>query len=405
MFKNRFLKEISVIHRNVFIVFILLSNTFIWYSMTLLLIDNLSASLDMSLALRATYYLAAIAFSFLGSLVSESIGKLRILFFWILIGAAVSLLPVLSNNTANYLLVVVSLLGASFGFGMPSCLAYFADSTVVENRGRMGGIIFLAANMSALPLTMLIMKFDLAMCSLTIAIWRGLGLIVLFALRPAEVGGKTGKYVSFSSIFHDRSLILYLVPWLTFSFVDRFEKLIFQDFLEQDLYRFIVMGEPIISAVFAFIGGFLSDRIGRKRIVIYCLILTGLAYAVIGVSPTTLISWYFYALIDGIALGMFWLIFVLILWGDLSQCATREKYYVIGSIPYFLANIMPVFLAPYVTLISPYAAFSFASFFLFLAVLPLMYAIETLPEKKIELRRLRGYVERAKKVRDKYVKS
>jgi len=48
------------------------------------------------------------------------------------------------------------------------------------------------------------------------------------------------------------------------------------------------------------------------------------------------------------------------------------------------------------------SAFSLASFFLFLAVLPLLYAPETLPEKKIELRRLRKYVETAKKFQRKY---
>jgi hypothetical protein len=33
-----------------------------------------------------------------------------------------------------------------------------------------------------------------------------------------------------------------------------------------------------------------------------------------------------------------------------------------------------------------------------------MYAPETLPEKKIELRRLKGYIEEAKKVSGKYTK-
>jgi hypothetical protein len=55
-------------------------------------------------------------------------------------------------------------------------------------------------------------------------------------------------------------------------------------------------------------------------------------------------------------------------------------------------------------LIQPTAAFSIAGFFLFLAVLPLMYAPETLPERKIRLRQLRSYVEAAKKVREKYLK-
>jgi hypothetical protein len=47
-------------------------------------------------------------------------------------------------------------------------------------------------------------------------------------------------------------------------------------------------------------------------------------------------------------------------------------------------------------------AFSLASFFLFVAVLPLMYAPETLPEKKIKDRELRDYLEKAKRTKDKY---
>ena len=44
------------------------------------------------------------------------------------------------------------------------------------------------------------------------------------------------------------------------------------------------------------------------------------------------------------------------------------------------------------------AAFSLASFFLFVAVMPLVFAPETLPEKKMELRRLRKFVDDAKKI-------
>ena len=42
-------------------------------------------------------------------------------------------------------------------------------------------------------------------------------------------------------------------------------------------------------------------------------------------------------------------------------------------------------------------AFSLAAFFLFVAVLPLWIAPETLPEKKMELRRLRNFADEAKK--------
>jgi len=107
--------------------------------------------------------------------------------------------------------------------------------------------------------------------------------------------------------------------------------------------------------------------------------------------------------IDGIAWGVFMVTFILTLWGDLSQPGTREQYYVVGSIPFFLTDFVRLLFIPYVAGILPvYAAFSLASFFLFVAVLPLIYAPETLPERKIELRRVRKYVEAARKVKEKH---
>ncbi len=188
-----------------------------------------------------------------------------------------------------------------------------------------------------------------------------------------------------------------------FCLVDRFEWPILEEFFGDFSYLIFMIG-PIISSFFAFIGGLLSDRVGRKRVVLYGFITLGIAYAIIGLSPTPSpsISWYFYVVVSSISTGILWVIFLLILWGDLSQSSTREKYYAIGAVPYFLSDMIQLPLIPYLTDIDPINAFSLASFFLFLAVFPLLYAPETGPERKIELRRLRKYVEGAKKVREKH---
>jgi hypothetical protein len=60
-------------------------------------------------------------------------------------------------------------------------------------------------------------------------------------------------------------------------------------------------------------------------------------------------------------------------------------------------------MAPYAEVIPLSTAFSLASFFLFLAVVPLMYAPETLPEKTLRERELKSYIEKAKKIKEKYV--
>jgi hypothetical protein len=46
--------------------------------------------------------------------------------------------------------------------------------------------------------------------------------------------------------------------------------------------------------------------------------------------------------------------------------------------------------------------FTFASFFLFIAILPLVYAPETLPEKIMKEKDLKFYVEKAQKIAQKY---
>jgi MFS family permease len=158
---------------------------------------------------------------------------------------------------------------------------------------------------------------------------------------------------------------------------------------------------PIISSFSAFLGGLLSDRIGRKKVIIGGFVALGLAYAVIGIAPNELTSWYFYTAADGVAWGILLATFLFTVWGDLSQFGGREKYYVIGGTPFYFINVMELLLGSYAVQIHPYTAFSLASFFLFIAVLPLLYAPETLPQKHVELRRLKGYIEQARKIKEK----
>ena len=94
--------------------------------------------------------------------------------------------------------------------------------------------------------------------------------------------------------------------------------------------------------------------------------------------------------------------FYLVIWPELAGNRMKEKYYLIGVVPFLISSYILILFTPYAEMIPISAAFSLASFFLFLAVLPLLYAPETLPEKQIELKRLRSYTENAKKIREKH---
>jgi len=400
-----FSKEHVIVRKDFFIVFILLFNTFAWFYMTLIMIDNVLTSLSVTytqnLIIRAAYFISIVGSSIVGSALSNKISRLNFLYLWMILGIVTSSVFVLLNNfTVIHILIFCILLGISFGLGMPSCLAYFTDYTPIENRGRISGIIFLTTNLSAPLFIIALNMFGLISNLIILAVWRGFGLIVFFLKPEKNFASEKKKDVSFISVLHDKSFLLYFIAWLMFCLIDRFEKPVLAN-LFGDFY-YLMIG-PIIGSFFALIAGVLSDRVGRKRVILYGFVTLGIAYAIIGIAPATLFSWYFFLTIESIATGILWVTFILILWGDLSQSNTGEKYYAIGEIPYFLTFVIQLLLVPYVTLIPAYAAFSLASFFLFMAVLPLVYAPETLPEKKIRLRQLTKYLEKAKKVKEKYI--
>jgi MFS family permease len=307
-----------------------------------------------------------------------------------------------SVATVAHLSIMFTLLGISFGIGMPSCLAFLANNTSVDNRGKTSAIVFLLVNLAAFPLALILSSFDYTMNSLILASWRAVGLAAFVFMKPVAQETEPRKHFPVISVLQDRSFVLYLIPWLMFSVIDTVEAALLTDFFGTQYNSLTFTIKPVIASFSILAGGLLADRIGRKRVVMYGFVSLGIAYAIIGTAPMLQLAWNIYLVIDAIAAGILWIIFIMILWGDLSTQHSREKYYVIGSIPFLATAAIPLSMIPLSSILQANTAFSLASFFLFLAVLPLMYAPETLPQKKLELRRLRGYVDQAKKLADKH---
>jgi MFS family permease len=294
-------------------------------------------------------------------------------------------------------LSIIFVSGVAFGLGMPATLAYFAQDTVFENRGRISGITFFATNLGIVFFALLLGP-DLMIDSFIAAVWRGIGLIIIFLLRPMDKVDEQRKVVSFQRIITDRAFVLFLIPWFMFCLIDRLHQQIFLN-LNQDLVTLAHVAEPVFGMFSALVGGLLSDWIGRKKVIVFGFVALGIAYAALGVAPEAAFSQYFYMIIDAVAWGIFLVSFLLVLWGDLSSTTGgQERYYAIGSIPFFIAYLMQYLVQPYIKGVPAEASFSFASLFLFIAVLPLIFAPETLPEKKIQERQLREYLKKAKKV-------
>ena len=386
------------------VAFALLFNSFSWFFLGQIMVDKVAFSFETSLEslfLSLAYPVSLIVSGIVGTIYLTKFRKIDFFYIWLLLGVMASLLfaipAVFSLRTA---LVTIIFAGSSFGFGMPLCLAYFANSVPIERRGRVGGITFLATT-SIVPLVVFSMStLDMMSSAVVFAVWRGWSLIPLFFISqesPYEMAPK--HKISFNLVLNDRTFILYFIAWFMFSLVDGFESVIMESHME-NLHSIMIIIEPIIAGLSAFAAGLLSDWIGRKRVMIFGFVSLGIAYAILGIASHIWFSWLFHFFINGVAIGLLWVLFTIVLWGDLSRFSS-EKYYAVGETPLFLTQIVSLLLAPYVALIPVNSAFSLAAFFLFIAIVPLLYAPETLPQKKIQQRQLKIYTREALKLKQK----
>jgi hypothetical protein len=399
----------SVLFKREFLgVFIAVVNAFSWYFPLYVFFENIASGLKFDFFSLSVVY----GLQFVGAIGSAIVGtvlikKFRTLNFflsmWMLIGVIASAMMILLETADIAFIWPVSLiLGLSLGLGFPSCLAYFGSYGLEETRGRLGGITFLASGLCIFFVGVLISFSSLVVGALILATWRALGLVSFLFVQPKVNDLREDAIeVSYKSILSEKPFLLYFAPWFMFSLVNFLERPITGNLFGPDIASLVPIAEFGIGGVAALVGGWFADSVGRKRVIVFAFIMLGVGYALLGLFPEEPRIWYMYIVLDGVAWGIFFLAFFMVIWSELAEKRAKEKYYLIGVLPFLISSFIQVLFAPLVSSISETAAFSLASFFLFLAVLPLMYAPETLPQKKIEQRQLRGYIEQAKKVIEK----
>jgi hypothetical protein len=265
----------------------------------------------------------------------------------------------------------------------------------------LGGLSWSAIGVIILLLLFVVATFGVTFSLLMLAAWRLSGFVLFVLLDKKQVVSGSQAIPSYRKILR-RDVLLYLLPWLMFSIVNFIEIPLLDSIMGPELTTTLGLIEFVILGIFAVIGGFMADSFGRKRVVITGFVLLGINYALLSVSFGNPISWYLYTFLDGVTWGMFAVVFFMTVWGDLAMDSRKEKYYVLGGLPYLLSGLLPMLVQPYIISVQPTMAFSLASFFLFIAVLPLIYAPETLPEKHVKERDLKNYIEKATKMVEKH---
>jgi MFS family permease len=397
--------------RNAFRNVMLVVNPLVWYSAVIYFLQNQLSQMSSSGALTSTdsvfvwcIHFAGIIFAaFAGTLLTKKVEKNRFLTFWMALGA-VSSISIFAINISSMPIIglIVLLLGVSLGLGMPICMGYYTDCVPIEYRGRMSGAVMLFTIIGIFAFTVFPSSNPIILGTI-LAAWRLSSLLVFNLFKSAKPIIQEKDATNYRDDLSHQPLFLYLIPWVMFSLVNYLAAPAQTEIVKvKEIIFNMTIIQNVLMGIFAVIGGFLLDSVGRKRIAICGFVLLGIDAATLGLFPKEIWANYFSATVDGVAWGFLFVIFIVTIWGDLSRNNNSSKYYAIGVLPFFVSKFLALTVGVSISNFildnaGENGLFSFLAFFLFVAVLPLVYAPETLPEKVMKDRDLKSYVEKAKK--------
>lgn len=401
--QSSFQKKLGIDSKSAVVNSILVVNALVWYLSIFSFLKSSFTGENLVLIVGINLLVLILSAFVSSTVIQKTENRLKFLVYWMVAGVFLSPIPLLLGSVSFFGATIISaVIGAYFGLGFPVLMGYYAAKTENENRARVSGLTILFNGIFFLAITLVAQ--DALSTAITLMLWKLGGVIAINLLKPTEVTINKKEKVSYKKILKTSSIMLYFVPWLMFSLVDNFAFPILDNNFPIEFVSLSSMIESVLAGIFAVFFGFFADSIGRKRLLLFGFALIGLGYAALGfLPPDNPAGWWFYTCANGIAWGGFTTLFLLTLWGDLADKRDSEKFYVVGFIPYLLSSFLKVSVGQYVadSVTNLVYVFSFASFFLFAAVLPLYLAPETLPEKAMKDRNLKSYLEKAQKLAEK----
>ena len=240
----------------------LVLNSFVWYIFTYAvfyaIVNGLNLLETEKLGLFSAYYVGVAVSVMLGSKFFPR-ARSKALGLWLFMGTFTTfLLTTVSSDGMLANALFAFFLGASLGIGLPSCLSYFADSTSVENRGFVGGIIWSTVGFTVLLFAFLVNMLGQWETIAALTIWRlfgGIGFLVLNR-KHKKLGAQ--KSPSYLELIRKREILLYLFPWVMFSLINFAEVPLLERVFGAD-FVFVQIVEYALVGIVAVIGGVIAS--------------------------------------------------------------------------------------------------------------------------------------------------
>jgi MFS family permease len=312
----------------------------------------------------------------------------------VITSAATGLLFLVSIDVVRFVLMTVT--GVFFGIGQLAFLTYFWNSTVPEERGRIGGFIgFVSLPISFVVAPVLEGALDFLGTVILSIVFSLLPLAVIL-LKPVRLAKETKKNTD-RKYFEKRTILLYSIPWILFSFINatlaKTVSLNVSSQVPSSFYFSLILLQVVASIIGALIGGIIADFFGRRLALTFSVTAYGVSVAFAGLIQNYAMYYLAYVL-NGLSWGTLFTLYTFVIWGDLANSENSARMYSIGLSTFYVTASVG-FLIPVSQI--PLVVSSLVSILLiFLANLPLVLAPELLPmdfrdkiRMKLHLRKIR----------------
>jgi len=391
--------------RKLFLTYVLLvtPNFVVFYLFRgYLLVELLSLSQTSNMWIflgEISYTLAVMVFALLEVFLIKIINKKKLLIIYVFFSIFVNSLFFIFSK-GPIVLLICALSGGAYGLGFPLIHSLIIDNTPIEERCRLlGFIVFISIIVFLVSfIVSTLFLFTLNQFFVLIIILQLSGLLSLNYMDLLNFYKPTKSHHFFETV-SSKKFLLYFIPWLMFSFSNSAAILVVSATTHSEIIlAFTQIVKFLTSSIFLIISGILADKYGRKLPLLIGFVMLGLTFALYPFLQNPII-YIFATMISGIAWSSILVSYLFVILGDLSPEGSRDKYYSLGVITSMFFEFFAIFIIGYYEYYIPTGiGSSILSVSLFLSVIPLLYAPETLPQEKMENRKINDYLNRVMKI-------
>ena len=221
-----------------------------------------------------------------------------------------------------------------------------------------------------------------------------ISMLLFFKRKPIN------NFDSSATFFEKRVVILYSIPWIIFSIINvtlaKVTSAYIQAQVSPSLLLLLLFFQLIGVCLGVITCGFLTDFIGRRISLAITLTLYGTSSALGGIfiSKEVYSLMYF---INGFSWGILFVLYIFVIWSDLTKKENGAKMYALGATIYFMSLGLGAIIPQLVLQNSTSSLL--ACLIIFMAILPVFMCPEIANTDFIDKRRVKRYLDTVRKIK------